>query len=79
MTQARIRRDSSGRWIGPSQRPLPDNTQHSKETEFMFPAEFELAIPAREWPLGSALVPILPRNLRQCCMKPATASYSFPA
>jgi len=79
MTQAHIRRDSSGRWIGPSQRPLPDNAQHSKETESMFPAGFEPAIPAREWPLGSALVPILPRNLRRCSMKLATGSYSIPA
>ena len=27
------RQDSSGRVISPSQRPLPDNTQHSKETD----------------------------------------------
>jgi len=27
------RKDSSGRVISPSQRPLPDNTQHSQQTE----------------------------------------------
>jgi len=31
--------------IEPSQRPVPDNTQHSYETS-MFPAEFEPAISA---------------------------------
>jgi hypothetical protein len=28
------RQDCSGRVIGPSQRPLPDNTQHSQQTNF---------------------------------------------
>jgi hypothetical protein len=35
--------------INPSQRPLPDNTQHSQDTS-MPPAGFEPAIPARERP-----------------------------
>jgi hypothetical protein len=32
------RQDSSGRVIRPSQRPLPDNTQHSQETDIHAPA-----------------------------------------
>ena len=32
-TTHHIRQDSSGREINPSQRPLPDNTQHSQPTE----------------------------------------------
>jgi hypothetical protein len=51
------RQDSSGRLISPSQRPLPDNTQHSQQTP-MPPPESEPAIPASERPqihaLGSA-------------------------
>ena len=31
-THTHTRQDSSRRWIGPSQRPLPNNTQHSQET-----------------------------------------------
>jgi hypothetical protein len=42
------RQDSSGRGIGPSQRPLPDNTQHSQETDFYAPTGFEPAIPATD-------------------------------
>jgi hypothetical protein len=34
--------------IGPSQRPLPDHAQHSRETDSHAPAGFELAIPASE-------------------------------
>jgi hypothetical protein len=45
----------------------------------MPPAGFEPTIPARERPLGSALVPILSRNSWQCSTKPATGSYSIPA
>ena len=30
--------DCPGRVIGPTQRPLPDNTQHSKETNIHYPA-----------------------------------------
>jgi len=36
--------------IGPSQRPLPDNTQKSQETDSHAPAGFDLAIPASERP-----------------------------
>jgi hypothetical protein len=34
--------------IGPTQRPLPDSKQHSKERDIHAPAEFEPAIPASE-------------------------------
>jgi hypothetical protein len=36
-TTHHIRQDSSGRVIGSSQRPLPDNTQHSQQTNFHAP------------------------------------------
>jgi len=36
--------------IGPSQRPLRDNTQHSQQTDMHAPAGFEPAIPASERP-----------------------------
>jgi len=42
------RYDSSGRVISPTQRPLPDNTQHSQAT-FRPPTRFEPAFPAHEW------------------------------
>ena len=32
------------------QKPLSDNTQHSKQTEIHTPVGFELAIPVSEWP-----------------------------
>jgi len=41
------RSDSSGRAISPTQRPLPDNTQHSQETEFHAPAGFETHNPGK--------------------------------
>jgi hypothetical protein len=34
--------------ISPTQRPLPDNTKHSQETDIHAPAEFEPTIPANE-------------------------------
>ena len=43
------RYDSSGRMISPSQRPLPDNTQHSQQTS-MPPLGFETTISADEPP-----------------------------
>src|SRR5215468_44515 len=36
--------------MGPSQRPLPDNTQHYQQTDIHVPAGIEPAIPARERP-----------------------------
>jgi hypothetical protein len=41
--------------INLTQRPLPDNTQHSKETDIHAPAGFEPAIPASEQPQTKAL------------------------
>ena len=38
---------SSGRWIGPSQRPLPDNTQHSQQTEIHAPGGIRTCNPSR--------------------------------
>jgi len=40
----------SGRVISPSQRPLPENTQHSQEADVHAPAGFEPAILASEQP-----------------------------
>jgi len=37
--------------ISPSQRPLPDNTQHSKDRDIhALSAGFEPAIPRSKWP-----------------------------
>jgi len=44
----------SGRVISPSQRPLPDNTQHSQQTS-TFPVGFKPTIPAVERPQTHAL------------------------
>jgi hypothetical protein len=41
--------------ISPSQRPLPDNTQHQQETDIHNPVGFEPAIPASERPQTHAL------------------------
>jgi hypothetical protein len=47
--------DSSGRVISPTQRPLPNNTQHSQETDIHAPARFEPTFPASERPQTHAL------------------------
>ena len=49
------RYDSSGRVISPSQRPLPDNTQHSQETDIRSPAGFEPTVSAGQRPQTYAL------------------------
>jgi len=49
------RQDSSGRVISSSQRPLPDNTQHSQQTNIHAPVRFELTISAGERPQIYAL------------------------
>ena len=36
--------------ISSSQRPLPDNTQHSQQTDIHAPVGFEPTISAGEWP-----------------------------
>jgi hypothetical protein len=47
--------DSYGQVIGPTKRPLPDNTQHSQDTDIYVPAGFKPAIPASERPQTHAL------------------------
>jgi hypothetical protein len=42
------RQDSSGRVIEPTQRSLPENAQHSQETDIHAPAGFETAIPSQQ-------------------------------
>jgi len=49
------RYDSSGREISPTQRLLPDKTQHSKETDTQARAEIEPTISASERPQTDAL------------------------
>ena len=49
------RQESSGRVISATQRPLPDNTQHSKGTHIHAPPGFEITIPAIERPQTHAL------------------------
>ena len=49
------RQDSSGRVISPLQRPLPDNTLHSKRQTYMPPVGFEPTIPEGERPQAYAL------------------------
>jgi len=41
--------------ISPTQRPLPDSTQHSQETDIHAPTGFEPTIPASERPQTHAL------------------------
>jgi len=41
--------------INPTQRPLPDDTQHSRETDIHSPSGLEPAIPASEQPQTNAL------------------------
>jgi hypothetical protein len=53
-TMHHTRQDSSGRVISSSQRPLPENTQHSRQTS-MLPVGFEPTIAAGERPQTYAL------------------------
>jgi len=45
----------SGRVVSSLQRPLPDNTQHSQQTDIYAPAGFEPTISAGERPQNYAL------------------------
>jgi len=47
--------DSYGRVMGSSQKPLPDNTHHSQQTDFHAPVGFEPTISAGERPQTYAL------------------------
>ena len=49
------RYDSSGRVISPTQRPLPDNTQHTQQTNIHAPVGFEPTISAGGRPQTHAL------------------------
>jgi len=49
------RQDSSGRVISPTTRTLPDNSQHSQDTNVHAPVGFEPIIPASERPQTYAL------------------------
>ena len=49
------RYDSSGRVISSSQRPLPDNTQHSSQRDIHAPVGFEPTISAGKRPQTHAL------------------------
>jgi len=52
-TNTSHRYDSPGQGFGPSQRPLPDNTQDSQQTS-VHPAAFESTVPASERPQTNA-------------------------
>ena len=54
-TAHHTRYDSSGRVISLYQRHLPDNTQHSKQTDIHTPVGFETTISAAERPQTYAL------------------------
>ena len=62
ITTHHSRYDSSGRVISSSQRPLPDKTQHSQQTNFMTPVGFEPTISAGERPQTYALDRAAPGN-----------------
>jgi len=51
------RPDSSGRVISPSQRPLPDNTQHSQDTDIHSHGGIRTRNPARPTPADPPLGP----------------------
>jgi hypothetical protein len=54
------RYDSSERVIGPSQRPVPDNTQHSQETDIHAPGGIRTRNPRnRPRPRGHRDRPVL--------------------
>jgi hypothetical protein len=52
-----IRQDSSGRGISPTQRPVPDNTQRSQETDVHAPGEIRTRNPSKRKAEDSCLKP----------------------
>jgi len=48
----RTRQDFPRRVIRQTQRPLPDNTKHSRQTDIHAPVRLEPRIPASEGPMG---------------------------
>ena len=57
-----VGRDSSGRVISSSQRPLPDKTRHSKQTNIHAPVGFKPKISAGEQPAAARLLRSWVRN-----------------
>jgi len=58
-TQAHhTRKYSSGQVISPTQRPLPDNTQHSKETYIHAPGGIKTRNPSKRAPADPRLRPV---------------------
>ena len=55
-TTHRSRQDSSGRVISSSQRPLPDNTRHSQQTNTHAPGGIRTQISAGERPQAAPLL-----------------------
>ena len=53
----RTQQDSSGRMIGPTQRPLPDKTQHSQETDIHVPGGILTHKPSKRVAVGLAFRP----------------------
>ena len=49
--------DSSGRVIGPPQRPLPDNTQHSQQTDMHTPSGIRTRNPYKRTAADPCLIP----------------------
>jgi len=81
------RQDSCRRVIGPKQRPLADNTQHSQDTDIHVPVGFEPAIPASEQPhtqtlhraaAGNGLSDFEWRQIEQISRRQTTTNYSTP-
>jgi len=52
------RKDSSGRVISPTQRPLPDNTQHSQQTDIRAPCEILTRNPSKRATADKRLRPL---------------------
>ena len=68
--------DSSGRVISPTQRPLPENTQHSQQTSIT-PVGFERTIPASQRPQTHALDRADTRIGQKCEYSKRTCSINF--
>jgi len=58
--------DSSGRGISSSQRPLPDNTQHSQQTDFHAPGGIQTYNLSRQAAANLRLIPRGHWNRQTC-------------
>ena len=65
VTHTHTRWDSSGRGIGPSQRPLPDNTQHLQETDIHAPGGIRTRNPSKRAAADLRLRPLGHRDRRR--------------